>query len=274
MFFTGLIVALSSHSVWAVTTPPTLTSPAANTSYNSTVALSYSLPQAPFPGSVRITFTGESSTIIVMQTSDTDVSLDLDTSNLLSSILILSATPNTIPDGIYDVSFSYQNSFADPAATVSVENVYVGLTPPPAITSPIAATSFAPVDGIPLVYSLPVEPLSGSVQARLSNDEHSYTVDLPDTVGDDLAETLDISSAADGTYTLTLAYQDALGNPEATDSIEGIIVSTPVVSTPSSSSSGCQLQQQSSSEIAPFYLMGLMLLNTMGLGFLRFRREK
>jgi hypothetical protein len=100
-----------------------------------------------------------------------------------------------------------------------------------------------------LTYSLPEVPTPGTVNVSFNNGTTTTTLTMGNSQSVDtavnlvsLASTSGVASAtagslADGTYTVTLSYQDYLGNPMSTDVSSNVIIDTtaPVITAINSS---------------------------------------
>lgn len=108
---------------------PTLTSPASNITGATMFAVTYSLPETPLSGSVKLTFSPtDGSTPIVWTMSDaTSVNFNYDVNTTPSNAAVVSGA--LIAYDTYDVELSYQDAFTNPAATVTNTNIQT-LAPP------------------------------------------------------------------------------------------------------------------------------------------------
>lgn len=108
-------------------------------------------------------------------------------------------------------------------------------TQAPTLTSPAASTLYH--NPITISATLPEVPLSGSVKLSFNNGSTTVTLTLVDAtsynfslnVNNPTASPQVASSTASfipyGTHTVTLSYQDALGNPAATDPNASVTIS-------------------------------------------------
>lgn len=257
----AIVCAISFlNSVEAVTTPPTLSAPIASTVYRA-ISISYVLPQTPLSGSVTLTFTDGGSHTIVLHLVDSAASATVSftwdpTTNpavsLPSYVTSITGGP-TLPAGTYTATLSYQNTVPDLASSASASSVGIRLTTPtPVLTSPSASSSASTLS---LSYSLPVAPTAGSVHLTFNDGSHSTILTMVNStsVSFSLNPSLNPSvaypsyvssisggtSIPDGSYTLSLSYQDALGNPTASVSHAGVTIDTttqsPTLTKPASS---------------------------------------
>ncbi len=114
-------------------------------------------------------------------------------------------------------------------------------TQAPTLTSP---TSTSTQNTLQLTYSLPEVPTAGSVTVLFNDGTTTTTLTMSDSQSVDTAVNLaslssttgvaatTAASLADGTYTVTLSYQDYLGNPASTDVETVVVIDTtgPVIS--------------------------------------------
>jgi len=121
------------------TQTPVLTSPATNMTGATTLQVSYTLPEAPLAGSVRMTFTpvGGGTPIVWTMSNATSVSFAYAVGTTPSNSNIVSGT--SLAFTTYNVSLSYQDAFGSPAAQVSNTNIQT-LAPP---NLSLAQTSFS-----------------------------------------------------------------------------------------------------------------------------------
>lgn len=108
-------------------------------------------------------------------------------------------------------------------------------TEAPTLTSP---TSTSTQNTLQLTYSLPEVPTAGTVTVSFDNGTTTTTLTMGNSQSVDttvnltsLSSTSGVSSAtastlADGTYTVTLSYQDYLGNPASTAVATSVIIDT------------------------------------------------
>lgn len=209
-----------------ITVPPVLTEPAEGTPASTPMLVSFSLPEKALPGSVKLRFGGAVLTLASAVESAGSHSFSFDPTNPTASPFVASGSP--IPDGVYAVTLLYQDASGNPAAGATHENVTIhrGVTLPPLLTRPVdGARAFSPVV---VSFSLPEKALRGSVTLSFggtvltlagimeSAGSHSFSFDPADP-----SFSPQVASAtgpvADGTYVVTLSYQDVLGNPVASD---------------------------------------------------------
>jgi hypothetical protein len=116
----ALVVATPGYSMAAVgdfiTDPPTLLSPADSASSGLPLAISYTLPEAALPGSVKVTFAGSGTSTILTMVEDQVVSFAWDGAGA-SAPQIESAQGPALIDDTYDITLSYQDIGGNPAAS-------------------------------------------------------------------------------------------------------------------------------------------------------------
>src|SRR3989339_115868 len=145
VFYFFLFVFFFSFSpAIAVTTPPVLTLPAASSYDNQTVAIDFTLPDAPLAGSVKMTFTRSGGTadpnsphIITFDANfetmgQHTTTLDGNDLSADANVALVSSDPNDllVHGSRYTVTISYQNSVGDPAASVSNTVVWYDIIAP------------------------------------------------------------------------------------------------------------------------------------------------
>jgi len=130
------------------TESPTLTAPATSTStIPPSMVVTYTLPEAPFSGSVTMNFNdGGSNNVTLTMDNDQTVSFTLNLLNIGASTEVTSSTSNTIPDGTYTVTLAYQDALSNPAATAVSTSVVI-TTPVASSSSSSSAASTAAVGG-------------------------------------------------------------------------------------------------------------------------------
>ncbi|MBW1299088.1 T9SS type A sorting domain-containing protein [Aquimarina litoralis] len=247
----------------SVTLPPVLISPldnASTTPGSSLIDLQFTLPEQPFAGTVKVTFTDASNNDTVLLLSDaTSFNANIDGLNFASTPEILAASSNSLADGIYDITLEYQDSLGNPAATDTATGFSFGdvVTLPPVLISPVDNASTTPPGSslIDLQFTLPETPLAGTVKVTFTDASNNDTVltfsDITSFNGTidglNFASTPEIiiassNSLVDGIYDITLEYQDSLGNPIATDTATGfsfgdVVTLPPVLISPSDNAS-------------------------------------
>lgn len=129
------------------TQTPELTSPLTNTTGATTLQISYTLPEAPFPGSVKLVFTPSAggSPIVWIMDNGTSASFAYPVGTnptLLSNVVSGTALAFTT----YNVTITYQDIFASPA--VSITNTNIQTLAPPSIS--IAQNSYSGIINVAL----------------------------------------------------------------------------------------------------------------------------
>lgn len=222
-----LFLVLSQTFVYAADNDPDVTSPQADTTYSGSFTVSYFLDDSPQMGTVKMTFSdGETDYIFTLQDGAFG-SFTFDPTDTTSAFDVASATHDSIPSGTYTVTFSYTGFELGERSSV-FENVSLDFTTEtPIFSSPSSSST---VGDISFSYSLPETPKDGTVTLVFADEEESgITLNLgSDTFGafswdptTDPAELSEVTSAtasslAEGTYTVTLSYQDEYENTAAT----------------------------------------------------------
>jgi gliding motility-associated-like protein len=130
------------------TQTPVLTSPLTNTTGATTLQISYSLPEAPLSGSVRLLFTPSAGGTPIIWTMNNALSAIFSypvgtNPTLLSNVVSGAALAFTT----YNVTLSYQDIFASPAA--STTNTNIQTLAPPAVS--LSQTNFNGAVGVDLI---------------------------------------------------------------------------------------------------------------------------
>jgi hypothetical protein len=120
---------ISGPKARAATLPATLTTPAASTTYGM-IPVQYTLGEDPLANSVRLIFTGTTTVTITLTIGSPTTgpySYYINPTNILAAgAPITSTTSNTIPNGTYSVTLSYQDAGGDPAyVTAAKTNVVI-----------------------------------------------------------------------------------------------------------------------------------------------------
>jgi hypothetical protein len=218
------------------TTPPDITSPAAN-SLGNTIPVAYTLYSGPLgtPASndPTLTFTNTATSTVSalrLSASVTNGSFTLNPANLGASSSVLAVSgPNSLADGSYDVALTYIDTQGHPAATtINHDWTLDTSTPTPALSAPApGVTESGPFN---VTFDLPHTPQSGSVQLTIDGSIWPITLSLGDTTAGVHTISLNpnaLNSDPDvtgvswnelpaGAYTMSVAYQDMFGNPTAT----------------------------------------------------------
>ena len=252
------------RSAHAATTPPILTAPSSGyvIATTSIVSIQTTFPQAALPNSKKLTFFDGTTSYIITLTDSAASTFNLNLSSVSSSANVSSTTANSIPNGTYTVSLSYQNSVADPVATVSNTNVkFDNATLAPTLTSPAPSTTYTSL--LPIQFSIPETALSGSRKLTFTNGSGSIVLTLSDTtltsfnldptqdpVGNSNVQSTTATSIPYGTYSVVFSYQDLFGNSVASSTSTSVVIASAATPTPtptpavtssggSSSGSGC-----------------------------------
>jgi uncharacterized delta-60 repeat protein len=101
-----------------MTAPPTLTAPVSGSASTNLVNLAYYLPEPALSRTVKLTATGTVTRVLTLTSVNESVgahAFTFDVSSPLSSPDIASGSP--IPDGVYTVTLSYQDTLGNPAAS-------------------------------------------------------------------------------------------------------------------------------------------------------------
>jgi hypothetical protein len=238
----ALFLALGAGSAVAATAPPTLLAPAGSTTHGTPLSVEYELPEAGSTG--LITFAPSSGPAVTVTLTPAALAegkhhFFLDLHALASeSANVKEATASSLADGEYIVALSYSNLAKEPLATATALKVTIkSVTGVPSLTEPKAKQSFR--EPFKVAYTLPEAALPGSVTLRLVGAHtEAKTLTLSNSAaGSHTAEILPAhpslgAGVASGptaklpadTYTIVLAYQDALGDPAASASVTEVTI--------------------------------------------------
>ena len=218
--------AVKTFSLDTVTLSPSLIQPTANTQQSS-ISVQYQIPEQPLANSVTLSYVGP-------QTGSFQLPDSLGTN--------LSYGPITsLVDGAYSFTLSYQDAVGNPAASITVTNVYLDTTTEaPTLTAP--TSYFTTRDNLPISYALPETPLGGTLllvfqstqtiatltmnNSAVNNftwDVHTDPMLIPSVVA---AST---NSLPDGNYTVSVRYQDSYANPVASAQASNIVIVTATI---------------------------------------------
>ena len=142
-----------------ITLPPTLTAPATGAIFPSSVSIQFTLPEAALPGTVKLSFKKNATPVVFTLASTEETagahSFTFSPTNPTASAAIASGA--ALPDGLYIVALSYQDTIGSYAATSNAAIIYVDHTPP-SIAPPVGGFS-------PLVLAAPAVAPDYTTQA-------------------------------------------------------------------------------------------------------------
>jgi The GLUG motif len=127
----GYPILVWQNPVDSSTEAPILSAPLTSHSYinSDPLTVSFTLPEDIFAGSIILTFTPSEGDPIVIHLRDAMSNqlntFSLNLSNVSSAEEVISTSAEKIPVGTYTVTLAYQDSSANPAASVSVSNVSI-----------------------------------------------------------------------------------------------------------------------------------------------------
>jgi hypothetical protein len=231
-------VVTSTHTL-----PPTLINPPSSRGQSSPFNVHYTLPSTPLANSVILKFQGPEKDKLTMSTSK-NVNFNLKTHQVkASSAQILSATSDTLLDGLYTVSLSYQDAYGHPAAQVMDTSVLIQtVTPAPTVLYPLTGAMFTSPDPIKVQFYMPFPPKKGTEKITFIPGNYVYMPVYNNTLTDSLLIPDTDTKVRDGSnYSIIFSYSDSLNNPVASDTVTGITVHRQTV-TPSLSSPAAYLK--------------------------------
>ena len=204
----------------ATTGVPTLTAPASSTLTRNPVTVIFTLPETALAGSVTLTFTGSVTRVLTLaasqQTSGAHI-LFFDPANPTASAQIASGTP--LPDGTYTVTLSYQDQYANQAATASSTGVVLDTTPPTFSPVTIASSNANPAwarlgDTVTVSFTVSEPIQTPSVTLFGGSVALVNPSGIVNPSGNNWTATATVSAAtAQGTAAFSIAASDLAGNP-------------------------------------------------------------
>lgn len=239
LFLCAVIAAFALNylvfsSTASASAPPTLTQPAASSSYN-TIPVSFVIPEVAAVDSVKLTFTGAQTRVLTLvePTPGETVTSSINPAVPSMSEIVKSISGGmSIPDGTYTVTLSYQDTALNPGASDSSIDVTTDTsTDPPAIIAPTTGSTV--VGQFSLDFNIPETPQPGSIHLDL-NGETDYELTLADVAAGTHLITFDpanvfassdltaISGGAPiayGVYDISVDYRDLLGNPVSSSAV-------------------------------------------------------
>ena len=238
----------------STTRSPILTAPAQDAPLSTSFTLSFTLPEVPLAGSVKVTFTtisGDTGTAerVITFVSGSSIenrgshSVSITTFESASDLSVVqSVSPSTpLLDGaVYNVSISYQDSVGNPAAvTTNTISFHGSETLPVTMLSPSNSSCLKTVFNFTFILPekalddsliMTMEPISGQTdnagtRTIVFEDEYAgirsigsgFFQQLSGLAGlGDIKSVSPSSDLVDGTvYQITLSYQDAGNHPAA-----------------------------------------------------------
>lgn len=195
-----------------VTTAPMLSSPATG-AVGRHVVITYSLPETPSAGSVRVSFINGSSAVVANLTLNNATSNsfteDIKSIGTDNPSIVLSSTASSVPDGAYTVTLTYQDAAGNAAASTSVSGVTID-TSSPAVTISSSAANPTRTSPIPVSFTF-----SKSVTGFVVGDITVTNGSAGNFSGSGTTYSADITPATDGLVLVNVGSsvaEDGLGN--------------------------------------------------------------
>lgn len=258
----GLIEQLGTGDF--TTQPPTLTAPVAGSVTKGVVGVSFTLPEAAQPGSVTVTFhDGVTARVLTLAAAQGTLGAHSFTFSPASPVATSGGAVTAggaIPDGSYTVTLSYKDALENPAATASAAGVILdNTTQAPTLIAPANAQVVGGI--VDVSFTLPEAAKPGTVRLAFLDGvtprvlslgasqevlgAHSFNFMVSDPVGTSGgAVTAGVALPA-GIFTVTLSYQDVLGNPVAARSATAVEVDlttlAPTLTSPASGTASSAL---------------------------------
>jgi hypothetical protein len=213
------------------TEAPILTTPATNAITGSNIAVKFTLPDIATDGTVKLTFAGQATTILTLTNANSTLGIHtfaLNSNALASSAQVASVEgPSLLPQGIYTVTLSYQDSAGHPAAAASSTNVSIdGVSPvlsPVTVASSNANPLFARVGDTVMVTFTSNEPLQ-TPTVKINN----VAAGVADLGGNAWRGTLLLNAASpEGSATFSVTAKDTRNNAATVTAVtdgSGVIV--------------------------------------------------
>lgn len=211
-----------------ITDAPTLTAPASNAMSGNPVSVAFTLPEAALNGSVTLSFGSTVLTLANTQGTAGAHSFTFNPANPTASAQIASGSP--VADGTYTVTLSYQDALGNPAASTVSTNVTIDMTTQAAtLMAPTAGALYGSLAPVDVAFTLPEAAQAGSVKLTFDDGMTQRVLTLAGTEESSGAHSFSFAPAnptasaqitsgpalATGVYTVSLSYQDALGNAVA-----------------------------------------------------------
>lgn len=147
-----------------LTQVPTLTAPATGAVFTTSVSVSFTLPEAALPGTVKLSFLKNSTpTILTLAATEETAgthSFTFSPANPTATAAIASGAP--LPDGLYTVALSYQDTIGSYAATSNAATSVRVDNTPPSVAPPVGGFT-------PLVLVAPAVAPSYTAQAIVTD---------------------------------------------------------------------------------------------------------
>jgi len=257
---TVMSVANSGVGIDMTTLAPQLAAPASGSASRSPLTVSIAFPEAYAPGTASLQFASESDAgpnltytladdipIAGFGGTPTAFSFNVPTATMSSPYLVASnpAGPSdggadagapglaSLPDGLYNVTFSYQDVYLHAAATALSTGVIIDtVTESPLLGAPQSGQSYA----LPLQISfeVPEDPLANSCSLTFvpASDAGPFALLLPCSYGNGEPQVVTLPESDDaelvGNFSsVVFSYQDYLGNNAATAVATAVTVLEP-----------------------------------------------
>ncbi len=235
----GASLIAQSVTVDFVTQTPTLTSPAMDSATEAPVTVTFTLPEAAMLGSVKLDFGSATLTLADSQESAGQHTFTFDPADPVpSSGGAIAAASGLIADGTYTVTLRYRDAAGNPEASAASTNVTIDtITQTPTLSS--VTSAFYQGRQMGASFTLTEDALAGSVKLTftgvgaprvltLSNffgPTNSYGTSFDPDSPTALGNIVSGAPLTDGTYSVTLSYQDALGNAATSSApVNGVVV--------------------------------------------------
>ncbi|NNV56621.1 Ig-like domain-containing protein [Limnovirga soli] len=214
------------------TLAPRIDTPLNGTTVNQFLDFKFNLPEKDSAQTMKLVFnkSGSRDSLILRNSVVGSNNFTLNTKNFTASSYVLSASNNSIDTGNYNIELYYKDTLGNTLAGDTAYNIYIdNFTAIPILTAPVSNLAIKGADSFNVAFTLPEKPLANSVKLVFSKTGTSCTTTLNTSAAgadsltihaDNIAlspkvAATNCASLEDGTYTLTLQFQDSVGNTVA-----------------------------------------------------------
>ena len=221
-----------------LTVPPIILMPVNKSTVTNHFTLKDTLPNTLQSGSKKIIFAGPSNATLQMSNSQAE-SFSVNTQNLASSSANITGVTGatSLADGDYTITLSYQDIHGHAAATAIDTITLRTQTLTPTITAP--ATASNNTRNLNVNITIPESYLAGTVKMLFNKSGvidtlvmannlvvggNTFTLDTKHFSSSAYISSAKVDTLSSGNYTVSLLYQDALGNPIASTSVTNVTI--------------------------------------------------
>jgi uncharacterized delta-60 repeat protein len=231
----GLAADASPFDFDTFTVAPKITYPADHTVVKSPITVNFTLPEPALSGSVKLIFQGAQGSTEWTLASSQEVAgprqFSVNPAAPTDAPQIASGAP--IADGNYTLILSYQDAQGHAAKTASAAIEVDTVTQVPTLNQPTGITKHP----VAVNFTLPELSLAGSLKlifagavtqefvlaaSQESAGPHAFSFDSANPMA--TAAIMSGAALPEGTYQLTLSYQDALGNAAVSSAGHQVVI--------------------------------------------------